>query len=76
MFRGVVVDPKCCFVSLSGEVRAWINPNPKSNLLPTPLNSSLKSYTSPKRILRRVVEVVEGLTAAKIECGVFFNHLR
>lgn len=32
MFSGPIpVNKKCCFVTLKGEVRGWINSNSKSN---------------------------------------------
>jgi hypothetical protein len=31
IYERIVVEDCCCFVTAEGEVRAWINPNPKSN---------------------------------------------
>lgn len=31
IFERIVVEESCCFVTQEGEVRAWVNPNPKSN---------------------------------------------
>lgn len=33
IFKEVIVSRSCCFITKSGEVRAWINSNPKSNFI-------------------------------------------
>jgi hypothetical protein len=31
IYDKMVINEQCCFVTNEGEIRAWINPNPKSN---------------------------------------------
>jgi hypothetical protein len=31
IYQEIIVAGSCCFVTIEGEVRAWINPNSKSN---------------------------------------------
>lgn len=55
-YNAVVVETKCCFVTTEGEVRAWINPNCKSNKLWNPTSdNTIISHTKTRDILLKII---------------------
>jgi hypothetical protein len=59
IYERIVVDDCCCFVTAEGEVRAWINPNPKSNQVWAGLQDELPLEVNIRNILSRIVGVAE-----------------
>lgn len=59
IYEGVVVEEGCCFVTNEGEVRAWINPNPKCNDVWTGLQEDLSPEVNIRNILTKIVNLTE-----------------
>lgn len=59
IYERVVVEESCCFVTSEGEVRAWINPNPKCNDVWNGLQEDLPAEVNIRNILTKIVNLAE-----------------
>jgi hypothetical protein len=68
-----VVEDCCCFVTNEGEVRAWINPNPKSNQVWAGLQDELPLDVNIRTILNKIVAIAERTAFRNLKTEEFFR---
>jgi len=55
----IIVDPECCFITTDGQVRAWINQNPKMNQVYSCHNRQIMPEGRPAIIIKRIIDMSE-----------------
>lgn len=73
IYERIVVEDCCCFVTAEGEVRAWINPNPKSNQVWPGVQEELPLEVNIRSILARIVAMAERTAIHTLKADEFFR---
>jgi hypothetical protein len=76
VYEKVVVESSCCFVTVEGILKVWINPNPKCNQLWTGLHGQIVPEGIQAVIIQQIIDLAERLAGKSSKTATFFSLLR